>query len=110
MNLITFTWIFAGFCALCVGTKRHADRLPLSSSLKNRPALCPAGWICLLVSVIFSIAINGAAIGVTLWFGLAGAAAGLVMLALAYRPGLLPGSGALASLIAVCGGAVTWLF
>ncbi|MDL2269075.1 DUF3325 domain-containing protein [Desulfosarcina sp. OttesenSCG-928-A07] len=110
MNLITFTWVFVGFCALCMGTKRYADRLPLSSPLKNSPGLRLSGWICLLVSVIFSITVNGAAIGITLWFGLASVAAGLVMLCLAYTPRWTPGVGALTGLVAVCGTAFTWLF
>lgn len=81
---------FAGFAALCLAMEKHFSdllgRKPRPGQLK---ALQVAGWLLLVLSLVFSVHLRGWAYGLVEWAAVIMAGVTLWVFVLPYQPRLL---------------------
>lgn len=85
--LMVFALTLSGFGLLGSGMERHARQVfRVIPDAERRKLLQTGGWVLLLVALWPAIAAYGLSIGVSVWVGMLGMTAPLVLLLLSYRP------------------------
>ncbi|HEX7782904.1 MAG TPA: DUF3325 domain-containing protein [Sphingobium sp.] len=89
-ELSSFLLALAGFASLSLSMQRHARQAESPRWLPRQKTLRLTGWAFISLSLLIRLSMPGWRIALVEWVGALGLAATLVVLALHYRPRLVP--------------------
>ncbi len=98
--LATLPLAFSGMALLSLSMDRHLRQV----ATQRRMAWRPAGWALLAASLAIALLHGNWRFGLVEWIGVAGAAAALVVLTLAWRPAMLPAAAGIAAALGLAAG------